>query len=186
VKNRYRPEFETALRLFARVSGALTAQGYEPPILVGGGAVELFTNSAVTTGDFDIVTARQEAFEAALRAHGFVRPSGRGMATRGWVHADMQLGFEVVGSSLLDGLADRERVCLIDLGEDGVAAIISVEDIIADRMGQLASGTAPEMREQARRLLALHSDADHAYLDRRISEETAGEYGIEDIKGDTL
>jgi hypothetical protein len=177
----YRPAFEAALRLFARASAAMTAQGFEAPVLVGGGAVELYSNSAVTTGDFDLVTGRQQAFEAALQQLGFVRPSGPGVATRGWVHPDLKLGFEIVSSTLLDGLADRDRVLIVDLGADGTAAVIAVEDMIADRMGQFASGTAPEMREQARRLLMLHSDADRAYLERRIREETAGEYGIEDV-----
>lgn len=116
-----------------------------------------------------------------MRDLGFVRPSGCGSATRGWVHPDLQLGFEVVSSVLLGGLADRDRVRMIDLGQDGVATIISVEDIIADRMGQFASGTAPDMLGQAWRLLALHSDLDRDYLDRRVREETAGDYGIDDI-----
>jgi hypothetical protein len=30
--------------------------------------------------------------------------------------------------------------------------------------------------------LALHPDAGRAYLERRIREDTAGEYGIEDIE----
>jgi hypothetical protein len=37
----YRPEFEAALRLFARVSSAMTARVHPAPILVGGAAVEL-------------------------------------------------------------------------------------------------------------------------------------------------
>ncbi|WP_404334669.1 hypothetical protein AB2M62_13920 [Sphingomonas sp. MMS12-HWE2-04] len=177
----YRPEFTAALRLFARASAAMTAQGFEAPVLVGGGAVELYSKSAVTTGDFDLVTARQHAFEIALQDLGFVRPSGPGAATRGWMHPDLKLGFEVVSSTLLDGLADRDRLLLVDLDADGTAAVIAVEDMIADRMGQFASGSAPEMRGQARALLTLHSDADRAYLERRIREETAGEYGIEDV-----
>ena len=176
-----RPEFEAALRLFARASSAMTAQGFEAPILVGGGAVELFSKSVIATGDFDISTARQEAFEAILQQMGFVKPSGPGTATRGWIHPDLMLGFEVVSRTLLGGLADRTRVKRVDLGQDGIAAIISVEDIIADRMGQFASRTAPDMLGQAARLLVLHSDVDRAYLDRRVREETVGDYGIDDI-----
>ena len=41
-----------------------------------------------------------------------------------------------------------------------------VEDLIADRMGQYASGTARDRIDQARTLLALHPDADMAYLER--------------------
>ncbi|WP_353205496.1 hypothetical protein [Sphingomonas sp.] len=179
----YRPEFEAALRMFARVSDAMLALGFEAPVLVGGAAVELYTTSRIATGDFDVSTARQEVFEQALRDLGFVKPSGPGMATKGWIHPDLNLGFEVVSSTLLDGMADRDRVHLIDLGEDGDARIISVEDMIADRMGQFASGTAPEMLGQARVLWSLHKNADRAYLARRISEETFGDYTIEDLEG---
>lgn len=162
----------------------MKSQGFEAPVLVGGAAAELYSLSTLTTGDFDIPTARQEPFEQILRSLGFVKPFGAGVALRGWVHPELKLGFEVVASTLLDGLVDRDRIVLIDLGSDGVASIISVEDMIADRMGQFASGSAPEMLAQAQRLLALHSDADRAYLDRRIREETIGDYGIEDIPTD--
>jgi hypothetical protein len=89
----------------------------------------------------------------------------------------------VVSGSLLDGMADRDRVRLIDLGADGVAAFLSVEDMIADRMGQYVSGTAPEMLEQARRLFRLHADADRDYMESRIRHESGGEYGVADLEG---
>jgi hypothetical protein len=50
----YRPEFEAALRTFARASEAMKLAGFAAPILVGGAAVELYSGSAITTGDFDI------------------------------------------------------------------------------------------------------------------------------------
>ena len=178
----YRPEFEAALRLFARVSEAMKARGFSAPVLVGGAAVEIYYNSAITTGDFDIVTARQQDFEEELRCHGFTKPIGLGHTSLGWVHPDLGLGFEVVSSTLLDGMADRDRIVLIDLDKDGEAAIVSIEDMIADRMGQYASGAAPEMLEQARRLFVLHADADLDYMDRRIRYESAGDHGGEDLK----
>lgn len=179
----YRPEFEAALRAFARASEAMKRQGFEAPILVGGAAVELYSGSAITTGDFDVVTGRQDAFEAALLEQGFVRPIAPGHTPRGWVHPELALGFEVVSGTLLDGMADRTRVRLIDLDRDGEAAIISVEDIIADRMGQFASGSAPETLDQARRLFALHADADREYMEKRIRHESGGDYGVEDVEG---
>jgi hypothetical protein len=178
----YRPEFEAALRLFARISEAMKARGIEAPILVGGGAVELYTQSAVMTGDMDVVTARQEEFEAELRAYGFIKPVGVGHTPSGWIHPELKLGFEVVSSTLLDGMAERDRLLLIDLDADGVAAIIAIEDMIADRMGQFASGSAPEMGEQARALFRLHADADLDYMERRIRHETAGEHGVADLQ----
>ena len=178
----YRPEFEAALRLFARASEAMKVRGFPAPILVGGGAVELYSNSAVTTGDFDIVTPRQEEFERELALLGFTKPVGLGHTPLGWIHPELRLGFEIVSATLLNGMADRDRLLLIDLGQDGEAAVIAVEDMIADRMGQYASGTAPEMLEQARGLFVLHADADLAYMDRRIRHESGGDYGVADLE----
>lgn len=79
----------------------------------------------------------------------------------------------------MDGSVDKDHIFLVeDMGE-GAFAIISVEDLIADRMGQYASGTAAEMVDQARILLSLHPEADRVYLETRIRAETFGDYGIE-------
>lgn len=51
-------------------------------------------------------------------------------------------------------------------------------------MGQFASGSAPEMGEQAKILFALNGDMDRAYLDRRIRDETLGDYNVEDLKAE--
>jgi hypothetical protein len=134
--------------------------GFKAPVLVGGAAVELYSVSQIATGDLDVVTARQDRFERALAKHGFVRPAGAGRFTGEWVHPELGLGFLVVGETLLDGLADVGRVQLVAVGEEGRIAIIAVEDLIADRMGQYASGAAPEMLEQARTLFSLYKDAD--------------------------
>jgi len=178
----YRPEFESALRAFARASEAMKRKGFEAPILVGGAAAELYSGSTITTGDFDVVTGRQGAFEEALRELGFSRPLGPGHTPLGWIHPELKLGFEVVSGSLFDGMADSARVRLIDFDPDGAIAVISLEDMIADRMGQYASGTAPELLGQARVLFALHPDADLAYLERRIREETSSDHGIASLE----
>lgn len=178
----YRPEFEAALRAFARASEAMKRKDVQPPVLVGGAAAELYSGSAINTGDFDVVTAWQDEFEATLRDLGFTRPGGPGHTPLGWIHPDLGFGFEVVGSTLLDGKAERQRIRIIEFGADGAAQVIAVEDMIADRMGQYASGSAPEMLGQARKLYSLHPDADLTYLDRRIREETLGDYGIEALE----
>lgn len=179
----YRPEFEAALRLFARISEAMASQGLTRPILVGGAAVEYYSGSAIATGDFDLCSTIQLELEAEMQRHGFVKPSGRGKSTRGWIHPDLGLGFEIVGSLPLDGNVDRDHILLIEDIADGQSfAIISVEDLIADRMGQYASGTARDRLDQARELFRLHPDMDLEYLERRVREETFGDHGIEALR----
>jgi len=64
---------------------------------------------------------------------------------------------------------------------EGDIVLLSVEDMIADRMGQFASGTAPDMRDQARVMYRLPLSLDRDYLERRIRTETIGDHGIEDL-----
>ena len=82
----------------------------------------------------------------------------------------------------MDGTVDYRRILLVMGLADTPIAMIPIEDLIADRMGQYASGSAPEMREQARLLFQLNPDLDMAYLDRRIRDETAGDHGIDDLR----
>lgn len=177
-----RPQFEQALRVLARISMAMDDAGHRPPILVGGAAVEIYTHGQIATGDFDLSCGRQDLLEDMFVRFGFERPSGPGKATRGWIHPGLGMGFEVVTDTLLDGMADRAMVRLLELEEDGTVAIIAPEDMIADRMGQYASGSAPEMLGQARALYALCENLDMAYIERRISEETAGSHGLQDLE----
>jgi hypothetical protein len=180
----YRPEFEAALRLFARASEAMHQRGLPRPILVGGAAAEFYSTSALATGDFDICTTRQPELEEELIKLGFVRPSGTGAMLKGWLHPELRLGFEIVAEVPMDGSVDSAHVRLVQPeGEAALFRIISVEDLIADRMGQYASGTARDRLDQAQILLALHPDADRAYLERRVREESMGDYGVEDIEG---
>ncbi len=178
----YRPEFEAALRLFAQVSEAMHQRGLQRPILVGGAAAEFWSRSAISTGDFDMCTFRQDALEEEMQLAGFVKPSGVGQFLKGWVHPGIKLGFEVVAETPMDGAFDRDTLALVEnFCPDGPFVVISVEDLIADRMGQYASGTASDRIDQARVLFALHPDADMAYLERRIREETMGDHGIQSL-----
>ena len=179
----YRPEFAAALRLYAQVSEAMHQRGFRRPILVGGAAAEFWSNSAINTGDFDLCTPQQDALDVEMARAGFARPKGAGQLLKGWVHAELKLGFEVVGNSPLDGAVDWDTLVLVEnFSAEGPFVVISVEDLIADRMGQYASGTAADRLDQARVLFELHPEADLEYLERRIREETFGDYGIEDIR----
>ena len=80
----------------------------------------------------------------------------------------------------MDGAAAASRFRLVrPIDENELFRIIAIEDLIADRVGQFASGSAREMLEQARLLFGLYADLDRDYLESRIRDETAGEHGIE-------
>jgi hypothetical protein len=183
VNSPYRPEFEAALRLFARVSEAMVIRGLPRPVLVGGAAVELYSASAIVTGDFDLCSVVQPELEEEMQRLGFVKPSGAGQSTKGWIHPDLALGFEIVAGVPMDGNVDAAHIRLVQpIGETALFRVICVEDLIADRMGQYASGTARDRIDQARNLLRLNPGVDLVYLERRIREESFGDYGIDDIK----
>ncbi len=179
----WRPEFIEALKLLARLSEAMDRRELPRPVLVGGGAVEYYSGSALMTGDIDVTSPVQPELEEELQKLGFVRPSGAGKSLRGWVHGELNFGFEVVANVPMDGSVGAAHIALVDDLTPGASfAIISVEDLIADRMGQFASGRAREMLTQARELLYLHPNANLDYLDGRIREETFGDYGVIDVQ----
>lgn len=178
----WRPELLAALRLLACLGDALHQRGLPRPILVGGAAVEFYTGSAIMTGDIDLASPVQPELEEELRRLGFTKPEGIGHTPSGWVHADLQFGIEVVASTPLGGAADPARLRLVrPIGEEALFRILPVEDMIADRMGQYASGSAPEMLDQAKVLFRLQPGVDLDYLERRIREETMGDHGLQDL-----
>lgn len=75
------------------------------------------------------------------------------------------------------------RLQLVDIVDGKAVVVAPVEDLIADRMGQYASGAAPEMLGQAIRLLQLADRLDDAYLDKRIRDDSSGIYDLTYLKG---
>lgn len=177
----HRPELMQALDRFAELSEALKRRGLPRPILVGGAAMEYYSGSAIMTGDVDLTSPYQPEVEQELLSLGFVKPVGLGHTPLGWVHPELKLGFEIVATTPMDGAVDQSRIGLVRLGS-AAFAIIPIEDLIADRLGQYASGSAPEMLAQARTLWGLHSGLDLDYLERRIQHETAGDHGVETLR----
>jgi len=56
----YRREFTEALRLLSRAFDIAEARGVPRPVIVGGSAVEYYTGGELTSGDFDLVTSRND------------------------------------------------------------------------------------------------------------------------------
>lgn len=94
------------------------------PVLVGGAAVELYTNGAYTTGDVDLVGSVTPAVARALKESGFERHG------RHWIHERAQVFIEFPGSAL----DPDEEASWLDF-EGHRVRIISVEDLLVDRLG---------------------------------------------------
>ena len=179
----YQPEFTAALGLLAEAFDIVRKDGYAAPVLVGGAAVEFYTAGAVISGDFDIVSGAPTPLEKALLAVGFVREDRRGRLLRGFYHPSMLIGIEIVSGQLFDGRTDRDRIVIVKI--DGhEARLPPVEDMIADRLGQYGSNPRgrADMLNQAVTLYVLADEVDEAYLDRRIREESGGDYDLEFLK----
>ncbi|MEJ2366928.1 MAG: hypothetical protein P8Z49_00895 [Acidobacteriota bacterium] len=114
------PEKTSALAAWVQ---SLYAAEDESPVLVGGGAVELYTGGAYTTGDLDFVGHVPARVAHALADSGF-RKDGRD-----YIHERGQVYLEFPGARLESGESTRmER-----FGKHSVL-LISVEDLLVDRL----------------------------------------------------
>jgi hypothetical protein len=178
-----RPEFRHALEILARGIRTLETRGLSPPVLVGGAAVEIYTGGSVTSGDFDLVTSFQEELEEALIEVGFERPDGGERILSGLIHEESGIALQVVSERLMDGKTDENRMMVLDVGE-GSLAVIPVEDLIADRMGQAYVETPPrkDMLDQAVKLFQFADQPDEDYLNKRICEETHNSATLQNLR----
>lgn len=173
-----------ALALLGRATAELIERGHAPPVIVGGAAVEYYTDAQIMTGDFDLVCPADEQLGNILTRHGFRQEDRTGHALRGFYHPQLLIAVEIVSGSLFDSRADMGRLGIVRLDDGSEVYFASIEDLIADRMGQFASSPrgVPEMSRQAILLFRLADDTDDDYLDRRISEETGGQYDLAFLK----
>lgn len=102
---------------------SLVADEALKPVLVGGGAVELYTGGAYRTGDLDFVGIVGKEVAEQLEAVGF-RSQGRH-----WVHEQQHIFFEFPGSALDEG----ETAAVIEVGKYSVL-VIGLEELIVDRL----------------------------------------------------
>jgi len=106
------------------------------------------------------VTAYRDEFFQELEAVGF-EPARSGRIQRALSHPTSGLSVEVVSGILMDGRADSARVLTVKF-RDGDLRIVSVEGMIADRVGQALAGPRidPRMQEQAISLYRLAGSID--------------------------
>ena len=142
------------------VLGEITKRMGNDVILVGGGAVEFYTNGWYVTGDLDIITTNRKALDSVLQEMGFEKVS-----LRHYTKDDILI--DVVGLTF-DRRSDEIRIKDTDL----IIKVISIEDIIIDRLCACVHWDSLKDCEQADYLLAgLLDKVDKGYLMRRALEE---------------
>ncbi len=122
-------EDETRRRavFIALLSAEMSNRGAESPIVVGGEAVELYTQGRYTTGDIDL-KGRKEILEAILMEWDFVKQG------RIWVSKDYGIYIDWLGGSLDEGAEAESRTNIIALDDDNEIRVVSMEDLIIDRL----------------------------------------------------
>lgn len=135
------------------------------PILVGGCALELYTDGGYGTADVDLALPSGPEVDEAFADLGFEK---RG---RFWVRPELGLYFEAPAPAGLPG----ETAPRTELEIDGLRVVVlGVEDLLIDRLRAWVHWKSDEDGRWAARLAALYSrDLDWEYLRSRTTD--AGE-----------
>ncbi len=130
------------------------------PILVGGALVELLTEGQYVTGDLDLIDNASN-IKAILEQAGFEKTG------RHHVHDELGLTIETVGTTL-DPSRRSERI----EWKGYTIRILSIEDLIVDRLCAAKFWESTTDHEQAHLVYTTHHDRlDHDRLDARAREE---------------
>lgn len=157
--------------------GALTArlapQGIEP-ILVGGCALEVYTDGGYSTGDVDLALPITPEVDAAFADLGFTK---RG---RFWVRPELDLVFEAPAPAGLPG----ETAPRTELEIDGLRIVVlGVEDLLIDRLRGWVHWKSDEDGRWAARLAALYTDElDWDYLSSRVAGDAGEKSALEQLE----
>jgi len=136
------------------------ACGCESPILVGCGAVEIYTNACTSTGDVDIITTDIARLSSNLLKIGFQRSTDQ----RYLYHPGFSMLFEFPAASLRPG---EETVTI---NHDGVnCLVISPADLIVDRLETFeASGGGTDLLNAYLIYHSYYENLDHERLRDRV------------------
>jgi hypothetical protein len=146
--------------------GALTAR-LAPlkiePILVGGLALEVYTDGGYSTGDVDLALPRTPEVDRAFADLGFTK---RG---RFWMRPELDLLFEAPAPAGLPG----ETAPRTELDVDGLRVVVlGVEDLLLDRLRAWVHWKSDEDGRWATRLAVLYArKLDWDYLRSKTSGE---------------
>ena len=150
---------ERLLEVAAVVAEELGEAGLTP-VVVGGPAVAYWTEAAFVSHDIDVLAPSTAEFQERLAALGFER------AGRYWVAPGGGVVLEAPGSYP----APDEQVVEVKLASGRSIRILSLEDVLIDRLHQFRGGGHGDVYAQTVFLLAL-PELDRTRLAERASSE---------------
>lgn len=158
----------------AVLAEALEKKGITP-VLVGGGALEFYTQGNYMTLDIDLVVEGREQAKKVLEEMGFHRISGK----KNWYNEDLELSVEIPDYKLAGSM---ERVTAVDIEDNLTAYVIGIEDLLIDRLNAYKYWRSLSDGEWASATLSIHfDDVDFEYLKVRAEED-----GIADALEETV
>ncbi len=151
-------------RFVALVTREMMKAGAGEPIIVGGEALEIYTQGSYTSGDIDL-KASFLLCKILTNAGFYDRGSGN------FYHPGLDIYVDWLGPNFDPGQEEvRERALTIRLGEDEHVKVISIEDLIVDRLNAAKHAQDSDSRMWAETLVDVARKAgielDEAYLDR--------------------
>ncbi len=149
-------ELSNKFRILAEISEKFPEK--KKPILVGGSAVEFYTRGTCRSLDIDLLADR-DSLGRVLEEMGFSKIG------RHWFYTK-DIGIEIVGDP-----AEGQRVNEI-LHEGKLIRVLSIEDLIVDRLNACKHWKSQYDCEQAQVLVGAYLDKlDKEYLKKRMKEE---------------
>jgi hypothetical protein len=146
--------------------------------VVGGLAVELYTQGDYSTKDIDVLAPKESLFNILKEWDFVVLPDNRT-----WYSPDLDIRVEWVGRGMVndDPLAQEHRE-VISIGQGLKITVISREDIILDRLTCAKWQNRPDDLNWAALILAI-ADFDEKPIDRNylLSRSREKQFDVEDL-----
>lgn len=136
------------------------------PIIVGGFAVEIYSERIYSTRDLDLVIYDDDAgiITSILQDLGFTRKD------RHFLHKTLEIMIEFI-TSRLGGSYEKIQKVLDDDNKDLCCYVISIEDIIMDRLRRYLHWDESDSKMYAMKLINIHFDSlDFDYLYAKAPE----------------
>jgi hypothetical protein len=142
---------------------AAESEGYAPPVLVGGSAVELYSMGGYASLDLDLTGNEDFIADFALRLGLEKDPSYPNI----FFSKEKRIILDLRGKMDIAGAEERKKK--LDMGDNLIVVAISLEDIIIDRLVGYKWGKHSPSRQIAELLIRVNVDSIDADLLRQIA-----------------